>query len=132
MGWNYWWKKRIYRLDNIPFYGPLIASGDVFYAEFNRDENAIVFKEVIESSGNSIIQIIIMKDDFNKELFRKELLDLGCESEGMNEKYFVAEIPENIDYNVIKSILDKYENNKIIGYAEPILSIKHQDDIFDN
>ena len=73
-----------------------------------------------------------MKDDFNKELFRKELLDLGCESEGMNEKYFVAEIPENIDYNVIKSILDKYENNKIIGYAEPILSIKHQDDIFDN
>jgi hypothetical protein len=73
-----------------------------------------------------------MKDDFNKELLRKELLDLGCQSEGMNEKYFVAEIPENINYYVIKSILDKYENNEIIEYAEPILSIKHQDDILEN
>jgi hypothetical protein len=124
--------KGIYRLDNIPFYGPLIASGDVFYAEFDRDENTLVFREVIESSGNSIVQIIIMKDDFNKELLRKELLDLGCQSEGMNEKYFVAEIPENINYYVIKSILDKYENNEIIEYAEPILSIKHQDDILEN
>ena len=27
----------IYRLDSIPFYGPLIATDDIFYAEF--DEN---------------------------------------------------------------------------------------------
>lgn len=119
----------IYRLDNIPFYGPLIASGDIFYAEYNEYEEAFVFKEVIESSGNSIVQIIISKENFDKEILRNELLELGCESEGMNDKYFVAEIPKDIDYNMIKEKLDSYENSKTIEYAEPILSTKHQDDI---
>jgi hypothetical protein len=47
----------------------------------------------------------------------------------MNDKYFVTEIPKDIDYNSIKEKLDSYENAKIIEYAEPILSTKHQDDI---
>lgn|SRR5690606_5182473 len=122
-------EKGIYRLDNIPFYGPLIASNDIFYAEYDENEENLIFKEVIKSSGNSVVQIIIMKDDYDKEILRKKLLDLGCDSEGINDKYFVIEIPKNIDYHSIKTFLDKYKKNEIIEYAEPILSIKHQDDI---
>ncbi|MEG1022137.1 MAG: DUF4265 domain-containing protein [Myroides sp.] len=122
-------EKGIYKLDNIPFYGPLIASDDIFFAEYDEDEENLIFKEVIKGSGNSVVQIIIMKDDYDKEILRKKLLDLGCNSEGVNDKYFVVEIYENIDYQLIKTFLDKYEKDEIIGYAEPILSIKHQDDI---
>lgn len=122
-------KKGIYRLDNIPFYGPLIASDDIFFAEYDDDEKAIVFKEVIESSGNSIIQVIILNKSYYKEIIRKEMLDLGCESEGQKDNFFAIEIPKNINYQLIKMVLDNYENQNIIQYAEPILSIKHQEDI---
>lgn len=122
-------KKGIYKLDNIPFYGASIASDDILYAEYDEDEESLIFKEIIKSSGNSVVQIIIMKDDYDKEVLRKKLLNLGCNSEGVNDKYFVIEILEKINYNSIKTLLDKYENEEIIGYAEPILSIKHQDDI---
>lgn len=122
-------EKGIYKLDSIPFYGPSIASDDIFYAQYDEYEKSIIFKEIIKSSGNSVVQIIIMKDDYDKEVLRKKLLNLGCNSEGVNDKYFVIEILEKINYNSIKTLLDKYENEEIIGYAEPILSIKHQDDI---
>jgi|SRR5690606_5100177 len=122
-------EKGIYKLDSIPFYGALIASDDIFYAKYDEDEKSLIFKEIIKSSGNSVVQIIVMKDDYDKEILRKKLLDLGCNSEGVNDKYFVTEILEKINYNSIKTLLDKYENEKIIGYTEPILSLKHQDDI---
>lgn len=122
-------KKRIYKLDNIPFYGASIASDDIFYAEYDEGEESLIFKEIIKSSGNSVVQVIIMKDDYDKEILRKKLMNLGCNSEGVNDKYFVIEIPKKINYQLIKTFLDKDEKDKIIGYAEPILSIKHQDDI---
>jgi hypothetical protein len=121
--------KGIYKLDNIPFYGPLIASDDIFYAEF--DEDVLVYKEVIESSGNSVVQVVILKENFDKEIIRKKVFDLGCESEGMNDNFFVIEIPKNINYTSIKKLLNEYENNKFIEYAEPCLSVKHQDDVIE-
>ena len=36
-----------------------------------------------------------------------------------------------VNYNLIKKLLDEYENDKFIEFAEPILSIKHQDDIIE-
>ncbi len=44
--------KGIYKLDSIPFYGPSIATDDLFLAEYDEDENYIVYKETIEYSGN--------------------------------------------------------------------------------
>ena len=123
--------KGIYKLDNIPLYGPLIASDDIFYAEFDDNEEELVFREVIESSGNSVVQVLILNEDFNKEIVRKKVFDLGCKSEGMNDNFFVIEIPIVVNYNSIKKLLDEYENKKFIEYAEPILSIKHQDDIIE-
>ena len=122
-------EKGIFRLYNIPFYGPLIAPNDVFYAEYDESEETWVFRKVIESSGNSVIQVVIMKVDFDKEIIRKELVNLGCESEGMKDNFFSIEVPKSIDYKIIKNLLDKYENEEIIEYAEPILSIEHQNNL---
>jgi hypothetical protein len=119
----------IYKLNSIPFYGPLIATNDIFHAEFDENEGGLTFREVIEYSGNSIIQVVITEEGFNKEIIRNELRDLNCQSEGLNDSFFSVEILEAIDYKTIKSMLDNYENSGVISYAEPILSAKHSDDI---
>lgn len=119
----------IFRLQSIPFYGPLIAPGDVFHAEYDADSENLVFTEVIESSGNSVVQIIMMNENDDKEKLREELKELGCESVGLNDTFFVVEIPESINYLTIKENLDLKENEELISYAEPVLSVKHQDDI---
>lgn len=119
----------IYKLDSIPFYGPLIATDDIFYAEFDENEGGLTCREVIEYSGNSIVQIVITEENFNKETLRDELSHLNCRSEVLNATFFSVEILEAIDYKDIKLLLDNYEDNGIISYAEPILSAKHSDDI---
>jgi hypothetical protein len=121
--------KGIYKLDSIPFYGPPIATDDLFFSEFDEDEKTLVFRNVIEHSGNSIIQVVIMAKDYDKEVIREELKRLDCLSEGLNEKYFSVEIGKNIDYKNIKLILENYKNRGVLDYAEPMLSEKHSNDI---
>jgi hypothetical protein len=122
-------EKGIYKLDNIPFYGPPVATDDLFLAEYDEIENCIVYKETVEYSENSIIQVVILKDGFDKEIIRERLKLINCESEGLNKIYFSVEITKNIDYSVIKILLDEYKNLAIIDYAEPCLSEKHRKDL---
>ena len=104
--------KGIYKLDNIPFYGPLIASDDIFYAEFDDNEEGLVFREVIESSGNSVVQVVILKEDFDK------LLKFG-----FNPKYLTQKnIDEKFDivytsYGVIGWLPDLDNWAKIISQS---------------
>ena len=50
-------EKGYFKLDNIPFFGPLIATDDIFRAEYDEVEKNFMHKETIESSGNSNLQI---------------------------------------------------------------------------
>lgn len=122
-------EKGIYKLDNIPLYGPLIATDDIFYAKYDENEETVAYKETIEISGNSIIQVVILKDNFDKEIIREKLKVMNCLSEGLNEKYFVVEIKEDIDYSVVKHFLNEYLELEILDFAEPCLSKKHSDDL---
>jgi len=122
-------EKGIYKLDNIPFYGPLIARGDIFYAKYDENEGGIVYKETIAISGNSIIQVVILKENFDKEIIREKLELMDCLSEGLNEKYFVVEIKKDVDYAAVKHLLNEYYELEIIDFAEPCLSKKHGDDL---
>ena len=67
-------EKGYYKLDNIPFFGPLIATDDIFYAEYDEDEERLVYKKTIETSGNSIVQVIILEKGFDKEIIREKLI----------------------------------------------------------
>lgn len=122
-------EKGIYKLDNIPFYGPLIATDDIFYAKYDEDEETIIYKETISISGNSIIQVVILEDNFDKEIIREELKAMNCLSEGLNEKYFAVEIKKSTDYSQFKHFLNKYSELGILDFAEPCLSNKHSDDL---
>lgn len=122
-------EKGHYQLDSIPFYGPSIATNDIFKATFDEVEGFLVYEQTIQASDNSIVLVIITKEGYDKELLRQEFKNRHCDSEGLNDSYFSMEIPKAVDYIPIKSLLDQYQSESIINYAEPCLSKKHRGDL---
>jgi hypothetical protein len=119
-------KKGYYKIDNIPFYGPPVASDDIVFAEYDEDEQMLTYREVIEYSGNSIVQVVLMDDEVEINNVRKIFEDLGCPSERVNDKYFAMEIAASSDYKRIKAKLEQLKDQNLLDYAEPCLSNKHQ------
>ena len=115
----------LFKLDNIPFYGPFVASDDIIFAEFDQAEQMLTYRRTVEYSGNSIIQVVLLDKSKDINDIRKIFEDLGCESEKVNDGYFSMEVPADKDYRPIKQRLTKLEETAIIGYAEPCLSEKH-------
>jgi len=125
-------EKGYYKLDNIPFFGPLIATDDIFRAEYDEDEKCFIHKETIENSGNSIVQILILQEGFDKEIIREKLKTINCVSEALNDTFLAVEIVKSVDYSIVKSLLDEYESLSVIEYAEPCISEKHRADLMKN
>ncbi|MBW1658410.1 DUF4265 domain-containing protein [Flavobacterium quisquiliarum] len=125
-------EKGLFKLDNIPFFGPLIATDDIFYAEYDETEERFMHRKTIQNSGNSIVQIAILEKGFDKEIIREKLKAINCLSEGLNETFFAAEIVKDVDYALVRSVLNDYEAQEIIEYAEPCLSEKHRTDLLKN
>ena len=50
----------------------------------------------------------------------------------MNETLFAVEIKKEVDYAVVKSILNEYAELSVIDFAEPCLSEKHRTDLLKN
>jgi hypothetical protein len=117
--------KGLYKIDNIPFYAA-VASDDIVLAEFDDDEQMLTYRETIEFSGNSIVQVVLMDDNKSIDDIRAAFAKMGCDSEKLNEGYFTMEIPFQLDYTAVRKRLNELEEDGIIGYAEPYLSQKHQ------
>lgn len=52
--------KGLYKIDNIPFYAPLIASDDIVFAEFDEQQQMLTYRKTVEFSGNSTIQVVLI------------------------------------------------------------------------
>lgn len=118
-------EKGLYKIDNIPFYGPKFSSDDIVFAEYDDDEERITFRKVVEYSGNSTIQVIVLDENFNVETLRNEFKELGCETEGTGSNYFVIEVLFNNNYTPIYKKLNKLESERKIAFAEANISQKH-------
>jgi hypothetical protein len=125
-------EKGHFRLDNIPFFGPLIATDDLFLAEYDETEKRLVFKKTLQSSGNSIVQIVILDKEFDKEIIIEKLKAINCLSEALNDTFLSVEIVRDVDYSIVKSLLSEYEELETIEFAEPCLSDKHRTDLLKN
>lgn len=121
--------KGLYKLDSIPFYGPLVASDDIIFAEYDEDEETLTYRETIENSGNSIVTVVIMDKTCDVNTIRDIFKDMDCLSERVNDAYFSMEILADKNYKPIKQILTELEDEGIIGYAEPCLSDNHREQI---
>lgn len=119
-------EKGLYKLDNIPFYAPSIASDDIVLAEYDDQEQMLTYRKTVKHSGNSIVQVVLMDETKDINTIRDLFKESGCSSENANEGYFSMEIPFSIDYKLIKLKLDDMEARGIIGYAESSLANGHR------
>ncbi|RYY36491.1 MAG: DUF4265 domain-containing protein [Sphingobacteriaceae bacterium] len=119
-------QKGLYKLENIPFYAQSIASNDIIYAEFDDDEERLIYRHTLEYSGNSVIHVVIMDKTVETNSIIKIFEDMACESEKFKDGYFALEIPANIAYYPIKQKLNELSDRGIIDYAESCLSSQHQ------
>lgn len=117
--------KGLYKIDSIPFYAS-IASDDIVFAEYDDAEKMLTYKETVEYSGNSLIQVVIMDKTVLTNDIRDIFNSLHCQSEKIKEGYFVIEILADKDYQPIKLKLTELQDAGVIDYAEPVLSDKHQ------
>ena len=125
-------EKGYFKLDNIPFFGPLIATDDIFFAEYDEKEERLVYRKTIESFGNSILQVVILEKGFDKEIIREKLKSVNCITESLNETLVAVEVTKDVDYSIVKKLLSEYELQEIIEFAEPCLSEKHRADLLKN
>ena len=119
-------EKGIYKLDSIPFYGPLIATDDEFFAEYDESEQRLTYRKTTKHSGNSIVLVVLTEEGFDKEIIRDEFKLLNCKSEGLNDSYFSMDILVSIDYKTIQGRLEILEKEETIEYSEPCLSEKYR------
>lgn len=117
--------KGLYKIDNIPFYAS-VASDDIVFAEYDEAKKMLTYKETVEYSGNSLIQVIVMDKAVVINDIRDIFNSMDCKSEKFSEGYFVIEVLADKDYSTIKQKLTELQNKGIIDYAEPVLSAKHQ------
>ena len=117
--------KGLYKIANIPFYAS-IASDDVVFAEYDDAEKMLTYRETIEYSGNSIIQVVVLDKTFITNEIRDIFNAFDCKSEKFKEGYFVIEVHSDKNYEPIKQKLSELEDKEIISYAEPVLSEQHQ------
>jgi len=118
-------EKGLYKIFNIPFYAP-IASDDIVFAEYDDTEKMLTYKETVEYSGNSIIQVVILDKSVVTNDIRDIFNSMDCKSEKLKEGYFVIVILADKEYEPIKQKLTELQDKGIIDYAEPVLSDKHQ------
>jgi len=115
----------IYQLDSIPFYAPDLAAGDVISAVYDDDEGMLTYKETVSYSGNSTVQVIIFDETAAPADIMKVFEELGCATEQFKEKYFVIDVPVELNYAPVRAKLNELSEAKIIDYAEPCLSAEH-------
>ena len=119
--------QNLYRIDSIPYYVPLIATGDVVRAIYNKMEEGLLYQEIVTPSGNSTVQVIRQTEETPLLDLRKAFAELGCISVEVNEDFFVLEVPANVNYAVVKDKLDALEQQGEVEYAEPSLSDIHRE-----
>jgi len=118
-------EKGLYKLDSIPFYAEEIASGDIFLAEFDTTQKMLKFKEIVEYSGNSTVQVAVFDKNIPTNEIRDIFIALGCITEKMREGYFVLDVPAYLNYKPIREKLLALQEAGLLDFAEPCLSDEH-------
>lgn len=118
-------EKGLYKLDSIPFYAPNVAADDIIHAEFDEDQERLTYRQTVEASGNSTVQVVILDSGTDTNEIREMFDSIGCSSEKYSEGYFVIDVPSSLNYLAVQNKLTELQNAGILDYAESCLSKKH-------
>ena len=115
-----------YKIKDIPFYTPNIATDDIVHAEYDNEEELLVYRETLSTSGNSIVWVVITADETSIENIQEIFLQLDCDSEEVSERFFAMEVKSSTNYLRIRDKLIALKSEGTIDFAEPSRSIVHQ------
>jgi hypothetical protein len=111
-----------YRIKSIPVCASKIALYDLIGTR--KREGVLYFLKIIESSGRSVIQMIVFRDRQIKAT-GKDLEQFGCLWRQSDNKHLIAfDVPKHMPYGPIKAWLDQGEQEQRWGYREACLSHK--------
>jgi len=109
-----------YRIKSIPVHASKIALYDLI--GIRKREGVLYFHKIIESSGRSVIQMIVFRDRQIKAI-GKDLEQFGCMWRRSDDKHLIAfDVPKHVSYRPIKDWLDQGEREQRWGYREACLS----------
>lgn len=119
----------VYELVSIPFYGLPLATADRFEAEMDTAQKKLVYCATVLNSGNSVVVVALLDATADLTQIQQDLVGLGCSTEQLNDNYFACAVPKDLFYGEIRSLLEDYEQQETIEFAETKLSAKHQSDL---
>jgi hypothetical protein len=109
-----------YRIKSIPVHASKIALYDLIAVR--KREGVLYFQKIMESSGRSVIQMIVLKDRQIKAI-GEDLEQFGCMWRRGDDKHLIAfDVPKHVPYRPIKDWLDQGEREQRWGYREASLS----------
>jgi hypothetical protein len=112
-----------YEIDNIPFYVKSLAVGDMIAVRTDED-GLLWFARMNKPGGHSTIQILFAHQE-DVPLFRAQLDQMGCESEGSDMPELIAvDIPPSVKYEGVKKLLDQGEREGRLEYQEACLGFR--------
>ena len=108
-----------YQLKNIPFFIPVIALDDIFYAELDPVNEHVFEFEVIEKSGRSVVWFL-NNDELDISKFKEQLAQLSCDTEEFPRFSLGSiDVPADVDFDKLEGLLDCYES-KGLDFAYPV------------
>lgn len=114
-----------FRLEELSSLGLPLSLGDEFSARQDKETNAWIFDDFLESSGASVLLIAVLDEEEDMDALRMRFTDLGCTSKVINPQFFALGIPADLPLiSVTEVLVEKAEAGKL-GYAEANVSEKH-------
>ncbi|MGB0166556.1 MAG: DUF4265 domain-containing protein [Luteibaculum sp.] len=117
----------IYQIESMSHYGAPLSKGDLVLTQRRKGKKPR-YVRTLEYSGNSTIQVVLLNDDIDMEELQKSFSEIGCQTDRVQDGYFVMNIPENLSYSFIRSMLSDLEEQEAISFAEPWLGPNHQEE----
>jgi hypothetical protein len=121
VGYESVWADRLpdgtYRIDNLLWYSYDAAWGDIVSAK--EADGELFFDELVSPSGNSLLRVIVYKEDDVPVLINK-LKPLGCDCE-RNGRLVAVNVPAGVDYSPIFQFLMAGQERGSWGFEEAVL-----------
>ena len=115
-----------YKILSIPFYVPLISSGDIVYAPYDDDQGMPKYIETVDPSGNSNIWVVITDDQSDIDNIRTHFSEMDCPSEVVSDRFFAMNIKATANYLKVRNKLQELKSEGILDYSESSLAETHQ------
>jgi hypothetical protein len=115
-----------YSVASIPLFTSGLATEDIVRAEFDDEEGALTFRELIRPSGNSIIWVVLIADNIRINDVREIFSEIGCSSEKVSDRFFSLEVKAAANFLVVRDKLNELKTDEFVDYFEACLSAHHQ------